>query len=152
MKQTLFAATAALLSAMMAASALAQDSGGGKKPLDAVNAAEKGQLQNPFKDDKAAAEAGHKLYMSAGCNGCHGGTGGGGMGPPLTNAIWIYGKDEDTLYRLITLGSQELQAKGYTRKGSESVKGPMPPFKDIVKSDEDLWKIVTWITSLSAGK
>lgn len=124
----------------------------GKKPEDATSAAEKGQLQNPFKDDKSAAEAGHKLFMSAGCNGCHGGTGGGGMGPPLTNAVWIYGNDDDTLFRLITLGSQELQGKGFTRKGSESVKGPMPAFKDIVKSEEDMWKIVTWIKSLSAGK
>lgn len=123
-----------------------------KTPLDAVNAAEKGKLVNPFKGDQAAAEEGKKAYMAAGCNGCHGGTGGGGMGPPLTNAVWIYGNDDDTLFRLIALGSQELMGKGYSRKGSESVKGPMPPFKDIVKSEEDLWKIIAWIQSLSAGK
>ena len=28
----------------------------------------------------------------------------------------------------------------------------MPPFKDIIKSDDDLWKIVTWIKSLGATK
>lgn len=145
---------AAITAAWVAASlpAVAQDQAGGKKPIDAVNAAEKGQLQNPLKDDASAAEAGHKLYMAAGCNGCHGGTGGGGMGPPLSNAVWIYGNEDDTLFRLITLGSQELQGKGFTRKGSESVKGPMPPFADIVKSEEDMWKVVTWIKSLGSGK
>jgi mono/diheme cytochrome c family protein len=148
MKQMLFAA--GVIGVCAFTPATAQDAG--KKPIDAVNAAEKGKLENPFKADKAAAEAGHKLYMAAGCNGCHGGTGGGGMGPPLSNPVWIYGSDDDTLFRLITLGSQELLAKGYTRKGSESVKGPMPPFQDIVKSDQDMWKIVTWIQSLGAAK
>lgn len=120
-----------------------------KSFVEVIEATEKGQLKNPHAGDKAAAEAGHKLYMAAGCNGCHGGTGGGGMGPPLTNPVWIYGNDEDTLFRLIALGSQDLAKAGYTRKGTEAVMGPMPPFKDIVKSEDDLWKIVTWITSLS---
>lgn len=76
----------------------------------------------------------------------------GGMGPPLTNAVWVYGNDDDTLFRLITLGSQDLAKAGYNRKGTESVVGPMPPFKNIIKSDNDLWKIVTWIKSLSTKK
>lgn len=144
-------AAALVLTAGVASQSSAQDAGGGKKPAEAVSA-EKGSLKNPFKGDKAKADEGHKVYMAAGCNGCHGGTGGGGMGPPLTNPVWIYGNDDDTLYRLITLGTQELTAAGYKRKGSESVKGPMPPFKDIVKSEEDMWKIITWIQSLGAAK
>ena len=52
--------------------------------------------------------------MSAGCNGCHGG-GGGGMCPPLTNDVWLYGAGDDTLFRLVTLGSDELQKQGYKR-------------------------------------
>ena len=47
-------------------------------------------------------------YMAAGCNGCHGGGGGGGMAAPLTNPIWIYGDDDDTLFRLIALGTGKL--------------------------------------------
>jgi hypothetical protein len=31
--------------------------------------------------------------------------GGGGMGPLLTNQVWVYGSDDDTLFRLISLGS-----------------------------------------------
>ena len=67
------------------------------------------------------------------------------MGPPLTNAIWVYGNDDDTLFRLIALGTDELQKQGYTRKGSESVVGPMPQMGGVVKSDDDLWKIIAWI-------
>ena len=87
--------------------------------------------------------------MAAGCNGCHGGGGGGGMGPPLTNPVWIYGKDDDTLFRLVALGSDGLKAQGYTRKGSESVVGPMPAMGEIVKTDDDMWKIIAWIRSVN---
>lgn len=150
MRFGVFGAAVLVLSAGFAGDLSAQDSAGGKKPAEAIGA-EKGSLKNPFKGDKAKAEEGHKIYMAAGCNGCHGGSGGGGMGPPLTNAVWIYGNDDDTLYRLITLGSKDLAAAGYSRKGSESVKGPMPAFKDIVKSEEDMWKLIAWIQSLSGA-
>ena len=125
----------------------AADEGG--NPKETAEKAEKGSLKNPNSDPKAVAEAGHKLYMSAGCNGCHGGTGGGGMGPPLTNEIWVYGSDGDTLFRLIALGSDGLKAQGYSRKGSESVVGPMPPHGGIVKSNGDMWKIISWIHSIN---
>jgi hypothetical protein len=71
------------------------------------------------------------------------------MGPPLTNQVWIYGSDDDTLFRLVALGSDALQKQGYKRKGSESVVGPMPPHGTIVKSDEDLWKIIAWIREIN---
>jgi len=117
-------------------------------PPDRVRAAAKGSLKNPYKDDNADIVAqGQKLFMHSGCNGCHGGNGGGGMCPPLTNDVWVYGGDDDTLFRLVTLGSDELQKAGYTRKGHENVVGPMPPHGTIVKTDDDLWKIITFIRS-----
>jgi hypothetical protein len=76
-------------------------------------------------------------------------SGGGGMGPPLTNEVWVYGKDDDTLFRLIALGSDGLQKQGYARKGSENVVGPMPAMGGVVKSDDDLWKIIAWIRSVN---
>ena len=57
-------------------------------------------------------EAGHKKYLSFSCNGCHGGGGGGGMCPPLTNDTWVYGPDDDTLFRLIALGSRRAEEAG----------------------------------------
>ena len=125
----------------------AADEGG--NPKETAEKAEKGSLKNPNADPAAVAEAGQKVYMSAGCNGCHGGTGGGGMGPPLSNEIWIYGSDDDTLFRLIALGSDGLKAQGFNRKGSEAVVGPMPPHGGIVKSNGDMWKIISWIRKIN---
>jgi mono/diheme cytochrome c family protein len=109
----------------------------------------KGQLKNPYTNYLAVSDEGHRKYMAYGCNGCHGGGGGGGMGPPLTHETWIYGSDDDTLFRLITLGTDALQKQGYTRKGSEVVVGPMMPFGQIIKTDDDLWKIIAWIRAMN---
>ena len=51
-----------------------------------------------------------------------------GHGGALTNQVWIYGNDDDTLFRLITLGSGSLSIgdgftkQGFVRKGSENVR------------------------------
>ena len=121
-------------------------------PLDLVKATPKGGLHNPYKDkitDAAFAEEGHKTYLSAGCNGCHGGGGGGGMCPPLTNDTWVYGPDDDTLFRLVALGSDGLKAAGYHRVKQEVVVGPMPPFGGILKTSDQLWKIITFMRSVN---
>jgi mono/diheme cytochrome c family protein len=119
-------------------------------PAATAEKAARGELNSPYQDFAKVADEGHKKFMAAGCNGCHGGTGGGGMGPPLTNQVWIYGKDDDTLFRLVALGSDALQQKqGYNRKGSENVVGPMPSMGNVVKSDDDLWKIIAWIRSVN---
>jgi hypothetical protein len=91
------------------------------------------------------------FLLSYSCSGCHGGGGGGGMCPPLTNDIWVYGGDDDTLFRLVTLGSDELQKQGYTRIGRENVVGPMPPFGAIIKNSDDLWKILAFVRSKYSG-
>lgn len=115
-------------------------------PAQRADSTAKGKLKNPYSDTDAAAVAeGNKLFMSYACSGCHGGTGGGGMCPPLTNDIWVYGGDDDTLFRLVAYGSQELQAKGYSRKGQENVVAPMPPMGGIVKTDDDLWRILAFV-------
>ncbi|MGH6864648.1 MAG: c-type cytochrome [Methyloceanibacter sp.] len=123
-------------------------SGDTTPPLDLLKATPKHGLHNPYNDkiDAIAAE-GQKKYLSAGCNGCHGGGGGGGMCPPLTNDTWVFGGDDDTLFRLISLGSDELKKQGYTRVKSEVVVGPMPPFGGIIKTSDDLWKVIAFIRS-----
>jgi mono/diheme cytochrome c family protein len=121
-------------------------------PLDLIKASPKGGLHNPYNDKIAAmTEVGHKKYLSFGCNGCHGGGGGGGMCVPLTNDTWVYGPDDDTLFRLIALGSDALKKQGYKRVKSEVVVGPMPPFGTIIKTSDDLWKVIAWIRSVSPG-
>jgi mono/diheme cytochrome c family protein len=122
-------------------------------PLERVASTPRGQLESPYADFASVAEEGHKIYRSLDCNGCHGGGGGGGMAAPLTNEVWIYGDDDDTLFRLITLGTGSLspggafQKQGFVRKGSENVVGPMPPYGEIVKSEDDIWKMIAWIRS-----
>ena len=125
----------------------------GKTPLELVNSVPKGQLKNPYTGDAAAIEEGRKAYMGNSCNGCHGGGGGGGMCPPLTNETWVYGGDDDTLFRLITLGSADLKAQqGYKAIAKETVTGPMPPYKDIITDTDKLWKIITFIRSVWKGR
>jgi mono/diheme cytochrome c family protein len=115
-------------------------------PLELIAKTPKGGLHNPYNDDVAAMEEeGHKKYLSYSCNGCHGGGGGGGMCPPLTNDAWVYGADDDTLFRLISLGSDELQKQGYKRVRKEVVVGPMPPFGGIAKTSDELWKVIAFI-------
>jgi mono/diheme cytochrome c family protein len=127
-------------------------------PLERVASAPKGELKSPYTDFGGVAEEGHKIYLSHDCGSCHGGDGGGGMAPPLTNQVWIYGDADDTLFRLITLGTGSLspgdafQKQGFVRKGSENVVGPMPPFGEIFKTDTEIWKIIAWIRSANCER
>jgi hypothetical protein len=91
--------------------------GGGGNPQDIAKSAEKGSLKSPYQDFKKVAEEGHQKFMSAGCNGCHGGTGGGGMGPPLTNQIWVYGSDDDTLFPADCAWHRSIAEAGLQPKG-----------------------------------
>jgi mono/diheme cytochrome c family protein len=124
-------------------------------PLERLASTPKGQLKSPYRDFTSVAEEGLRIYRYLDCNGCHGGGGGGGMAAPLTNPIWIYGDDNDTLFRLITLGTGSLspggafQKQGFVRKGGEAVVGPMPPYGDIIKTDDEIWKIIAWIRSVN---
>ena len=121
-------------------------------PADLVKNTPQGKLVNPYNDTQAdIVAAGQQGLLHYSCSGCHGGGGGGGMCPALTNDIWVYGGDDDTLFRLVTLGSDELQKAGYTRKGRENVVGPMPPFGTIIKNADDLWKIITFVRSKYTG-
>jgi hypothetical protein len=42
-----------------------------------------------------------------------------------------------------------LQKEGYSRKGSENVVGPMPSMGTVIKSGDDMWKIIAWIRSVN---
>jgi hypothetical protein len=70
---------------------------------------------------------------------------------PLTNDTWVYGPDDDVSFRLIALGSVDLTKAGYKRVKSETVVGPMPPFGGIIKTSDDLWKVIAWMRSVAPG-
>jgi mono/diheme cytochrome c family protein len=122
------------------------------KPEQRADSTPQGKLKNPYSEsNKAIVDSGAKLFESAACSGCHGGSGGGGICPPLADGVWIYGGDDDTLFRLITYGSQTLQSKGYTRKAQENVVAPMPAMGQVVATDDDLWRIITFIRAQYHG-
>jgi len=125
--------------------------GAAMKPLDRVKAAAKGTLKNPYTDKPDAIAEGSKKWFAYSCNGCHGGGGGGGMCPPVTNEVWVYGSDDDALFRLIVQGTDELKKSGYTRKGTEGVVGPMPAFGELIESEDDVWKVIAFIRTLYKG-
>lgn len=130
------------------AQAASPASGGTMTPVQRADAAPKGSLKSPYNDSDAAVVAsGKTLYFNYACSGCHGGGGGGGMCPPLTDGVWIYGGDDDTLFRLVTYGSQTLQSKGYSRKGLENIVAPMPAMGSVVKTDDEMWRILAYIRS-----
>ncbi len=102
----------------------------------------------PVKVTPESIAAGKALYVAIGCNACHGGTGGGGMCPPLTNSTWIYGHDDDTLRTLINEGTQGMTKHGLARIGKENVVGQMPPFGAVLKPG-DVDHLVSFIHSIN---
>ena len=125
-----------------------------------------GELVNPFDaSDEEVVAKGQAAFRGA-CAACHGGTGGGGMGPPLSNQVWNYDETDDTLFRLITLGSDCknfdvcIETLGYKRVKRETMSFPMPGQghlqKDApegkepsLKTPEDVWNIVTFIRKIN---
>jgi mono/diheme cytochrome c family protein len=119
-------------------------------PAQRAQTAPKGSLKNPYNPSQAdIVAAGHELFQSYSCSGCHGGTGGGGMCPPVNGEVWFYGLEDDTLFRLITVGSLEMDKQGFAHLGGPGLQ--MPPFGELIKTDDDLWKILTWIRSVYKG-
>ena len=105
-------------------------------PMERVMGMARGQLKSPYPDFASVAEEGRKIYSSHDCGGCHGGGGGGGMAAPLTNEVWIYGSDDDTLFRLITLGTGSLSP------GERLPKARLRPegLRDCGRADAALWR------------
>jgi cytochrome c oxidase cbb3-type subunit 3 len=62
------------------------------------------EAENPYADDEHALAAGRKLYAAMNCGGCHGPSGGGGIGPPLADASWIYGGAPENIVQAILEG------------------------------------------------
>lgn len=62
------------------------------------------ETPNPYEGDNEAMAAGRGLYSTMNCAGCHGGNGGGGMGPPFADAEWIYGSNPENIVQSILQG------------------------------------------------
>ena len=92
-------------------------------PPELVAKTPKGQLKSPYQDFAKVADDGHHQFMLPGCNECHGGTGGGGICPPLNQGVWFWGSDDDTLFRLVTLGTLGASKRGLPALGRGNREG-----------------------------
>jgi hypothetical protein len=63
--------------------------------------------------------------------------------------VWFWGNTDDVLFRLVTLGSVDLEKEGYTRLTYGTVHAPMPPMGAAIKSLDQLWKIIAFIRSIN---
>gem|GEM_PF-418806 len=88
--------------------------------------------ENPFAGDKEAAAEGKEIYLSVGCYGCHGRSGGGGMGPDLIEKHWRYGDSDADLFKSISQGRPN----------------GMPPW-DAHLDENEIWKIITYLRSIA---
>jgi cytochrome c oxidase cbb3-type subunit 3 len=87
--------------------------------------------RNPYQGSTTAVAEGKRLYESFNCGGCHGGAGGGGIGPPFADQEWIYGSDPANIYQSIVQGRPN---------GMPSFGARLPP--------EVIWRIVAYVRTL----
>jgi cytochrome c oxidase cbb3-type subunit 3 len=87
--------------------------------------------ENPYRDRQDARVAGRELFVRFNCSGCHGGRAGGGMGPSLRDVDWLYGSSDAQIFSSIAEG----RAHG------------MPSWGTML-NDDQVWKLVTYVTSL----
>lgn len=83
-------------------------------------------VQNAF-----SVSEGQRLFEWFNCSGCHGGRGGGNIGPALTDAEWRYGARVEDVHRSIAEGRPE----------------GMPAFRGVI-ADEQIWHLSAYVLSL----
>jgi len=121
-------------------------------PTELVAKVPLGQLQSPYPDYAKLAKDDPDLvkqFRLPGCNECHGGTGGGGFCPALSQGVWFWGNTDDVLFRLITLGSAELEKQGFNRYQYGTVHAGMPAMGMTIPTSDQLWKIIAFIRSIN---
>lgn len=87
--------------------------------------------QGPYENNAYAVAEGQKLYEQFNCVGCHF-HGGGGIGPPLMDANWIYGSQPQNIHDTIVEGRPN----------------GMPSFRGRI-ADYQVWEIVAYVRSMS---
>jgi cytochrome c oxidase cbb3-type subunit III len=87
--------------------------------------------ESKYEESAYAVSEGKRLYNAYNCAGCHM-HGGGGVGPALTDAEWIYGSRPDQIYSDIVQGRPN---------GMPSFSGKIPNYQ--------VWELVAYVRSLS---
>jgi len=120
-------------------------------PMELVKKIPPGGLHSPYQDYAKLAKEEElvKQFRLPGCNECHGGGGGGGFCPALSQGVWFWGNTDDVLFRLVALGSADLEKQGFTRIQYGTVHAGMPMMGHTIKTADDLWKIIAFIRSIN---
>lgn len=90
---------------------------------------------NPFGNDRDALREGRRFFVQYNCAGCHGDHGGGGMGPSLRDASWIYGSSDAKIANSIAEG----RAYGMPAWGA-------------MLTPAQIWQITAYIKSLRTDR
>jgi cytochrome c oxidase cbb3-type subunit 3 len=88
-------------------------------------------VKNEYENNALAMSSGKQLYSQMNCVGCHA-HGGGGIGPPLMDAKWIYGSEPDQVFSTIVEGRPN----------------GMPSFRNKL-NDQQVWQLAAYVRSMS---
>jgi len=88
-------------------------------------------LNNPYEGNAWAVSQGQQLFSQYNCAGCHF-HGGGGIGPALMDADWLYGSSPANIYTSIAEGRPN---------GMPSFGGHIP--------DYQIWQLTAYVRSLA---
>jgi cytochrome c oxidase cbb3-type subunit III len=90
------------------------------------------KMANPVANDPDAANRGMRDFLNLNCVGCHAPNGGGGMGPSLSDRVFIYGDRPEQIFLSIIQG----RPRGMPAWGAR-----LP--------DSVVWDLVTYIQQIS---
>ena len=96
---------------------------GGERPPDPP--------ESPYQENAWGIAEGKRLFDAYNCSGCHA-HGGGGMGPALMDAKWIYGSRPANIFATIVEGRPN----------------GMPSFRNKIP-DSQVWQLVAYVQSMS---
>ena len=85
----------------------------------------------PYEANAYAISEGQRLYNWFNCVGCHA-HGGGAIGPPLMDDVWIYGHEPEQIFKTIVEGRPN---------GMPSWGGRIPAYQ--------IWQLVAYVRSMS---
>ncbi|OGW53744.1 MAG: hypothetical protein A2Z46_01865 [Nitrospirae bacterium RBG_19FT_COMBO_55_12] len=90
---------------------------------------------NPIPMTEHSVTQGESLYEKH-CQPCHGGSGNGGIGPNLTDTIWIHGNTDGEIFKIITDGAQGTAMRGFEKELTKEMR----------------WHLVNYLKSLERSR
>jgi cytochrome c oxidase cbb3-type subunit III len=91
----------------------------------------RGSPPGPYSENAYGVNEGKRLFSWYNCEGCHA-KGGGGIGPPLMDANWIYGAEPENIFATIVQGRPN---------GMPSFRARIPEYQ--------VWQLVAYVRSMS---